>query len=95
LAGVFGGRSEAALNALDHAIGQFKDNPKAVSAGIDQLDKANDRFVKKGTVRTAGSSADKQQSGANGPQTVTTKDQYDKLPSGAVYLEDGKKYRKP
>lgn len=57
LAGVFGGRSEAALHALDNAIGQFKDNPNAVIAGIDQLDKANNRFVDKGTVKTAGSNA--------------------------------------
>ncbi len=55
LAGVFGGRSEAALNALDKAIGQFKDNPKAVIAGLDQLDKANNRFVQVGTPKTVGS----------------------------------------
>ena len=29
------------------------------------------------------------------PPTVTTKQQYDALPSGTVYLEDGKKFRKP
>jgi hypothetical protein len=74
LAGVFGGRSEAALNALDHAIGQFKDNPAAVSAGIDQLDKANDRFVKKGPVKTAGSDAVKQQ--ASGPTAGTVEGGY-------------------
>lgn len=57
LAGVFGGRSEAALSALDSAIGKFKDNPDAVLAGLDQLDKANSRFVKAGTVKTTGSNA--------------------------------------
>ena len=55
LAGVFGGRSEAALNALDSAIGKFKDNPQAVIAGLDQLDKANNRFVQVGTPKTVGS----------------------------------------
>lgn len=55
LAGVFGGRSEAALTALDHAIGLYKENPKAVLAGLDQLDHANDRFVNVGTPRTTGS----------------------------------------
>lgn len=55
LAGTFGGRSEAALDALDSAIGQFKDNPAAAIAGIDQLTKANTRFEKAGTVRTTGS----------------------------------------
>jgi hypothetical protein len=65
LAGVFGGRSEAALNALDSAIGHFKDNPKAVIAGLDQLDKANAGFIQKGTPRTVGSEAGKQPPAAN------------------------------
>lgn len=57
LAGVFGGRSEAALQALDSAIGHFKDNPAAMQAGLDQLDKANSGFQKAGTPRTTGSHA--------------------------------------
>lgn len=57
LAGTFGGRSEAALTALDQAIGSFKDNPKAVLAGLDQIEKANDIFIKKGTPKTTGSDA--------------------------------------
>ena len=28
-------------------------------------------------------------------QTVTTQEQYDALPSGATYIEDGKRYKKP
>jgi hypothetical protein len=57
LAGTFGGRSEAALQALDNAIGQFKDNPKALEAGLDQIEKAAGTFVNKGTVKTVGSKA--------------------------------------
>ena len=57
LAGTFGGRSEAALAALDNAIGQFKDNPAAVTAGLDQLQEANHLFQKAGKVKTAGSNA--------------------------------------
>ena len=57
LAGVFGGRSEAALSALDSAIGHFKDNPAAMQAGLDQLDKANKTFQKAGSVKTQGSNA--------------------------------------
>ena len=54
LAGTFGGRSEAALSALDSAIGHFKDNPKAVAAGLDQLQEANHLFLKAGKVHTVG-----------------------------------------
>lgn len=57
LAGTFGGRSEAALQALDSAIGHFKDNPAALDAGLDQLLKANTTFQKAGSVRTSGSKA--------------------------------------
>lgn len=57
LAGTFGGRSESALKALDDAIGQFKTNPTAMLAGIDQIDKANSIFIQRGTPRTAGSNA--------------------------------------
>jgi hypothetical protein len=53
LAGTFGGRSEAALAALDAAIGHFKDNPQSVEAGLKQLTGANSLFKEKGTVHTA------------------------------------------
>ena len=75
LAGTFGGRSEAALKALDTAIGQFKDNPQAMQAGIDQLLKANTRFQKAGAVRTAGSNAAGQgESPASSGKAVSLKD---------------------
>lgn len=90
LAGVFGGRSEAALQALDSAIGHFKDNPSAMQAGLDQLDKANKGFQKAGTVNTAGGNA-----GHSGPPTVATQSEFDKLAPGTVYIEDGKQYKKP
>jgi hypothetical protein len=90
LAGTFGGRSEAALEALDSAIGRFKDNPAAALAGVDQLIKANDRFIQAGTVSTA-----KPTLRNNMVPTIKTKAEYDALPSGTTYMEDGKKYRKP
>lgn len=62
LAGTFGGRSEYALKEIDDAIGQFKDNPAAVSAGLDQLDKANNVFLKRGTPRVSNG-----RGGVNGP----------------------------
>ncbi len=58
LAGVFGGRSEAALQALDSAIGRFKDNPAAIEAGLDQVVKGNSVFQKSGTPRTVGGAHD-------------------------------------
>lgn len=42
-----------------------------------------------------GENAQRQRPSAAQIPTVTTKQQYDALPSGAIYLEDGKKYRKP
>ena len=64
LAGTFGGRSEAALDALDKAIGQFKDNPAAMQRGLDQLVHANERFLKAGNVRTQGSNVNREASAA-------------------------------
>lgn len=63
LAGTFGGRSETALTQIDNAIGQFKDNPAAVLAGLDQIDKANQVFISKGTPKTVGSNAAQGQTG--------------------------------
>jgi hypothetical protein len=67
LAGTFGGRSEAALTALDNAVGQFKDNPQAALAGIDQLTKANSRFQTAGSVKTVGNKANPMAPPANAP----------------------------
>lgn len=74
LAGTFGGRSEAALQALDNALGQFKDNPDAALAGLDQLSGGNTSFQKAGSVRTVGSKAAAQASGPKEGQTKTNGD---------------------
>lgn len=78
LAGTFGGRSEAALQALDNALGQFKDNPEAALAGLDQLGKATSTFQKAGTVKSVGSNA---ASGNSGAISV-------KAPNGKTYEFD-------
>ena len=83
LAGVFGGRSEAALSAIDNAIGQFKDNPAAVMAGLDQLGKANTRFQQAGTVHTAGSNAERVN--PNGPPAGGGHSFAVTAPNGAVF----------
>ena len=77
LAGTFGGRSEAALNALDNAIGQFKDNPAAVQAGLDQLKEANHLFLQRGTVHTKGGNNSEPSTGNPG------------VPKGATYTVPG------
>lgn len=83
LAGTFGGRSEAALKALDNALGQFKDNPEAALAGLDQLAGATGNFQKAGTVRTAGSNAGKVPSQTSAPQRPPgVPDNYEWNPQG-------------
>ena len=80
LAGTFGGRSEAALAEIDKAIGQFHDNPAAVDAGLDQLGKANNRFLQAGTVRTNGSkAAENTRNGSSGDATTVI------APNGKTY----------
>jgi len=88
MAGMFGSRSPAVVKELHDAIGRFKDNPEAALAGIGQVEKATKLFTDAGTVRTVNPA------GSNVP-TVTSKEQFDALPKGAVYMEDGHQFRKP
>lgn len=48
LAATFGGRSDAALSALHNALGNFRDNPEAATAALNQLTKANTVFQQAG-----------------------------------------------
>lgn len=86
LAGTFGGRSEAALNALDSAIGVFKDNPAAVDSGVNQLIKANERFLKVGTVHTVG--GNNSEHGTPAPKRPAN------VPANAHYITDPKTGKK-
>lgn len=54
LAGVFGGRSQAALDAIYDVIGNNITNPKAAIEGINQMAKAADVIQKIGSYRTVG-----------------------------------------
>jgi len=49
LAGVFGGRSEAALQGIYDVVGKNLTNPAAAIAGIDQMDKAAEIIQGRGT----------------------------------------------
>ena len=42
-----------------------------------------------------GSEFSNQNTNQSGPVTVTTQEQYDALPSGSLFIEDGQTYRKP
>jgi hypothetical protein len=83
LAGTFGGRSEAALKALDSAIGHFKDNPEAISAGLNQLKEANHLFLNAGTVRTVGSRANASSAPSGIPPRPAT------VPEGYIWNPQG------
>jgi len=92
LAGVFGGRSEYALQAIHEVVGRFKDNPKALAAALNQLVSTADLFVKKGSPRTVGSNiakpgGDNPPNGGNGASLGSTS-----KPDG-VYEMNGKHYR--
>lgn len=54
LAGVFGGRSEAALDHIYSVVGENITNPKAALAGLDQIESTVPGFVKAGTVHYVG-----------------------------------------
>lgn len=90
-----GSRAYPILNkALVHTPNLPIDTPKAVYDKLKEIEKilgqsrsaivANER--KSGVIQPVEGAA---------PREIKTQSEYDKLPSGAVYLEDGKKYRKP
>lgn len=54
LAGVFGGRSEAALEGIYNVIGKNTTNPKAAIAALNQMMKAANIIQERGTVHTIG-----------------------------------------
>lgn len=56
-AGVFGARSQYATEAQKIAAGEFKDNPQAILAGLNQIEGAMKTIGAKGTVKTVGSEA--------------------------------------
>jgi hypothetical protein len=82
-----GFRGQRALSEFAKIIGGIPKNPEALKAAIKSIQGTAGVLQQVGTPRTAGSSAPAKE--------ITTKQEYDALPSGSVFLEDGKKYRKP
>ena len=52
LIGTFGGRSEQGADKMAAALGRFKDNPAAAMAGLDELDRSTQGFIKAGATHT-------------------------------------------
>lgn len=99
--GVFGARSQYASQAQEIAAGRFKDNPDAIMAGLDQIEKAMKNIGGKGTMRTVGSNAAAAQpvvqppAASGGPKKIASPQEYNALPAGAKYIDsDGKQYTK-
>lgn len=80
-----GAKLTAAAGALNKNMseGAFKKSLSDMKSGMEKA---------KARLAVRGGSEPAQQSG---PQEVTTAEQFNALPSGAVYLEDGVQYRKP
>lgn len=85
LAGVFGGRSEAALEGIYNVIGRNATNPAAAIAALKKMNQAAKTIQGKGTVHTVGSST---QLGSSTPPKGATQ----KVPGsdGHLHWSDGK-----
>lgn len=87
-AGLHPVRGIGALQYFDKVMGGLGQDPAQLIGKLDS-NKATAQDVQKvGTPHTA-------KGGGSGIPTVTSKEQYDNLPKGAEFIEDGKKYRKP
>lgn len=86
-----GALTEAEGAKLTSAAGAIKKNMSedALRSNLqtmkDGMEKAKERIAKRSPAPAK----------ASGPAEVTSQSQFDALPSGAVYLEDGVQYRKP
>jgi hypothetical protein len=89
---VFGGRNEYMVRALKDITNPNLD-VSALLKGLDQAEQTSQHFANQGTRHTV-----PHPSSASGNETpkVTTKAEFDALPSGTVYIgKDGQPYRKP
>jgi len=89
----------------DYVVGileKIQDDPGYVLTTSDQriLDTISDTDPMKSFLRNRlnemqTSKFSNENNNQSGLVTVTTKEQYDALPSGTLFIEDGKQYRKP
>lgn len=83
-------RAKQALIDSTNTVVSTSENPTEHRQALDKLKKSL-TAIDQGTATTAPGLTPPPGS----PPTVSTKAQYDALPSGTVYLEDGKKFKKP
>ena len=86
-AGMHPVRGIGAIQYFDKVMGGLGQSPEELIGKLNSNKATAEAVRKVGTPHTA--------QPANQPPTVTSKDEFDKLPSGAIYMEDGHKYRKP
>ena len=85
-AGLHPVRGIGALQYFDKVMGGLGQDPDQLLGKLDSNKTTAESVQRVGKVNTAKSGS---------APNVTTKAQYDALPKGAEYMEDGKKYRKP
>lgn len=82
-----GMRGGTVMKEFEKMIGGVPKDPEALKAAIDGV------AATAGVVQHQGGQPHNQSQGAT--PTVTSQQQFDALPKGAIYIEDGKQFRKP
>jgi hypothetical protein len=90
LAHAVGRLPENLREEFDQMINAPKQSPENLITTLNHVQKWMQDNAQYMTGRPGGA-----QRGGGGIPTVSTKAEYDKLPSGAVYMEDGRKFKKP
>lgn len=83
-----GFRSSEAMREFSKMIGGIPKNHEALKAAVRSIQNTAGIVEEGGTRQRPGG-------GEGTVPNVTTKTEFDKLPSGTVYMEDGKKFKKP
>ena len=97
-----GFRGQQALKGFEDLIGGVPKNPEALKESIKSIQRTAGIIEKQGQHKTVappsapqGGAAGGNAGGNGNIPTVTTKEQFDALPKGAEYMEDGHKFKKP
>lgn len=83
-----GMRGGQVMKEFEKMIGGIPKDPEALKAAIDGIGETAAVIKKQGQPAHTGG-------GSGAPPTVTTQQQFDALPKGAIYIEDGRQFKKP